>query len=568
MVESGIVSLKRHCTKENKKKEANENCNTENEQSRSNSPQELLPEDSNGTLVSSSKRKNKTSYSECMTRHKRKLKRMKDQRDTLQKVQLVNTNQLDSNARKYVFTSSLELVSTTDAFSKVSLEPTNSSTVSDDKEENPTDLLSLSGKCVAVYTCKMCEKIYNSKKILLLHQKKHLKCTICKKQSSTLKEHENHFETTCYGILTKNLPIVQLKRVDKDAQIVAKYSRAFEALQPKKGERDSQTNSEVKNGDAVNAVSNYGGTNILNDNANHKPNTWLLGTHPSGVVTKKHQWMQTPVELEKFLLEQNCSVYKEEEENVVETKVLTYSEDTQENNSIRTFVHKNGENVASTRSALVVNSTSSHNIAGIHDKDKIIRLLFNKYKKQHEIKDAATTASLPRKSEIAVTPQNVIIYKNLQKHLAYCNIPVSFMTSNKVFTSYYVKNYVPQVKQPPRFNWSNLNCRHFIPRFYNNINQNILVINNKIITNQNNISSVQQRNEYVSTTRSSAIATGTASRPQETVTLCVEQISQFPKNTITASSSVQSLHPSGTSSLATESHLIRVHTRSSNRLLG
>lgn len=418
---------------------------------------------------------------------------MEEQRESLQKAELVNIDQLDSDARKYVFTSSLELVSTTDAFSKVTLNPLNKGNIGhkNDLYEGSGDLLYPSGKSDVVFSCNLCEQIFDCQKKLLTHQKKHLTCNICKKHSNTWKEYATHLQTSCYVSTTK--PIVTLTRIDKEYDIVKKYPQAFETLQCKVPPYDTKPNimadvkeENVKQEELVleEYIEHVEQRSVDDDTITLKS---LLYGSPSHATTNG-DWLNVSEIVENVTAphEQTSDNYCKEE--VVEIVSNDPNENVPAKSVSQDQLHCSHKKSPDLSSPLVVNGKSSHNLADFRYKDKVVQRLFKKYTIKCEMKNANTGTLLPSASSIVYSPSALVTCQDLVKHLTYCKIPINFVKSATVYGSYYLKSPENQTKpeQSQRFDWSALSCTDFVTTANSN-NHNINVLSKNTVNNQSSI---------------------------------------------------------------------------------
>lgn len=414
----------------------------------------------------------------CLTRNKRKLKN----RDVLQKAELVNIDNIDSDVHKYMLTSSLELVSTTNAFSKVNLCKTNN----ENGIENSEDLLlSHSGKSVDVFTCSMCEKMFDSQRKRLNHQKRHLRCKLCKKHWNTWEEYTLHVKTSCKINLTRNSPCVKLKRIDKDKELIRQYPQAFKvlgitvplpneilsALHNIKEEELIILDDTTGNGSEKRSVTHSNNdTQSLFLDKRLSNSTDIRMERPSAVI-EPNEDVQNSAIMEKDLHRQMCATSKETN---VETKaVLKPSENAQSDSILEKFIRNSLKKQSSSNSELILNGISSYVVADLRHKDEVIQMLFNKYKgKQNTSNTNSETVSLSR-FNIIHTSLNSITYQNLYEHLINYKIPVSFTRSKTLFSRYYMKD--DHVQSEIQFDWSSLKCNHFVKPSHN-------VIDNKNAT--------------------------------------------------------------------------------------
>lgn len=170
------------------------------------------------------KRRSEDSAALCITRQKGKLIRLSG-KNVPHKAELPNVELLDCDTRKYVFTSSLELISTSDAFANIDLHSLDHKNISGNEmfcELNSADLLSPTGKTDIVFTCNVCEELFNTEREKRNHEKTHLECKLCKRTMSTWKEYVKHLHANCYVHIVQDRPIVKLTRIDSE-DIIEKY---------------------------------------------------------------------------------------------------------------------------------------------------------------------------------------------------------------------------------------------------------------------------------------------------------------------------------------------------------
>lgn len=515
---------------------------------------------------STTKRKCNDVHSECMTRHKRKLKCIEDQRDALQKAELVNIEHLDSDARKYVFTSSLELVSTTDAFSNVFLNPVNKSNVChEDLNESLEDLLSPSGKSDVVFTCNICEQIFNCQRKLLTHRKKHLTCNICKKHSKTWKEYVTHLQISCYVSATN--PVVTLTRIDRENEIVEKYPHAFETLKCEVLPCDIESNiidlkeEDVKEEEIIfEEYIEHVEENSVDDNTTTLKSR-LYGS-PSHATTNANLLNVTKTDQSMASPHQQTSNNHHKRE-VVEIVSNDQNGSIPINPLSQNYLHYSSGRSPDLNSALIVNNKSSHNLADFRYKDIVVQQLFQKYTIKCKMKNANTSTLLPSASSIVYTPTSLVTYKDLVKHLSYCKIPVMLLKSNAVLGNYYLKNLGNQNKQEPshRFNWSALSCTDFVTTA-NNKSCNIFMLSKNMIVNQSSIPptiTLHQTNQYINQVQQLA----TYSLGGELSSLPKSKSQSLGDSGNAETSAVQFITPTDMgSSMVTESHQFSIPVKS------
>lgn len=352
----------------------------------------------------SGKRKRIASDSVCMTRQKRKLIETSGKRDPPQKTELINFELLDSNTRKYLFTSSLGLVSTSEAFSNGELQQQheNGAQVVKNSCEQPDALLSPSGKSDTIFTCNVCEQIFDSEQRRMLHQRKHSKCKFCNKTLRTWREQVTHFKTNCYLDLRKSLPFVKLSRIDEDKQTVSKYPDSFGV---------KTINNKIK------IVEDDFETTLKEEELCIVDNQSATDIQQADIAIELHQCSTVEIEKSKLCNGTDGSSKSAETPNVLKN-------------------HEKNEKASRFSSSLVVNGISSHNVGGLNEKVTILEELFNKHSKRTDLKDASCVQLLPCNSNIVKTASNAVIYQGLYKQLDHYKVPLHFVKRNSLCTNY------------------------------------------------------------------------------------------------------------------------------------
>lgn len=412
----------------------------------------------------------------CMTRQKRKLIQTNGKRDPPRKAELKNFELLDSNTRKYLFTSSLELVSTNDAFSNVNLSPKDVSVI---KYPCPqSDLLSPSGKSDSVFTCNVCEEIFDTEQKSILHRRKHAKCKFCSKRLNTWREQVTHFKTNCYLDLMKNLPSVKLIRIDEHKETIRKYPNISRTL---------SINNEVESKNFnIEAFVKQEELNINDFESS-------ADTQQTGIVTNVHQNGSVEFDKIKIYSSSNKRCEPAETQNIIQDYERTETSNTKaplrdkqssvqlneryadieqtkkaksgrnsivgvEKWKIRNSIdnrskypeivnlleqhHQRTRMVLTFSSSVVVNGLLSHSVRGLNEKVTILQQLFDKHSKSTDVRDASCGRQLPCRGSITRTPFNLLVYQDLYKHLDYWKIPVHFVKVN-VLCSQYIQTRKP-----------------------------------------------------------------------------------------------------------------------------
>lgn len=412
------------------------------------------------------KRKCSNGDSICITRQKRRLIQTSGKRDPPQKAELKNFELLDSNSRKYLFTSSLELVSTTNAFSNVNLSPKNVLVINNPCPQS--DLLSPSGKSEDIFTCNVCEEIFDTEYKSILHRKKHTKCKLCNRRLKTWREQVTHFKTNCYLDLMKNLPSVKLMRIDEHKEIVNKYPNISKIL---------TINNEIECTNLnIEALVKQEELNIIDlESSADTQQTDVTKLHQAGIVeidkTKMYSSTDKRSEAAKTQnILQNCertdtgnieATLKDKKSKVLLNDRYADIEQTNKAKSGGNSIvgvekwkmcdiidnrkkypeivnllgqhNQRTEMVLSFSSSVVVNGILSHNARSLNERVTILQQLFNKHSKSTDVKDASCGRQL---SSIIRAPFNALVYQNLYEHLNYYKIPVHFIKGNALCSQY------------------------------------------------------------------------------------------------------------------------------------
>lgn len=125
-------------------------------------------------------------------------------RPVAQKADLTDEVPTSEEACKRIFTSSLELTP-------------------------KIDLLSPTGRYESLYNCDVCQSVFDRIRDLEVHLKTHVKCKFCKKLVENTPTLARHMTSSCLA-LDINKPMLKLRKIDSDVDVVKEYSSAFKEI--------------------------------------------------------------------------------------------------------------------------------------------------------------------------------------------------------------------------------------------------------------------------------------------------------------------------------------------------
>lgn len=347
----------------------------------------------------------------------------------------------DVEHNKRIFTSSLELTPSTSA---------NCHTPASDT----TELLTRSGKSENIFVCNLCQLIFDTKKELAQHTKKHLKCKFCKQNVKNISDLHEHLQRTCFIAIEANPPDLKLTRIDEVASVVEKYREVFDEFK----KTCSSDTLAVKRRQLAPSIESKNESMETRDIENYYSNT-----NPS-----KSQSVSTVVERDDCVM-----IISDDDDNVtgasesefpgtggvrevfwLETPMKACVEEITPNEKDPLRLNENQltmESVSIVRPK--INKVSYAKVPNILSRDKVIRTLFSKYAKLYNkdnLVDNSTDPYRPSNDDIHVE-NNVIVFKGLFHDLKHTKIPVYFKKQEQLCASFVPKRADPVLSK--NFEW-------------------------------------------------------------------------------------------------------------------